>query len=652
MTVLNPGTATPLGLSILPKGVNFAFHSTSEEVTLALFHVDEEKPFLIIPLNPSKNKTGSTWHVFVCNLSPPFDYAIQTKESNGHFLLDPYAKNLSTPFDWENKETYQPRGRCLPKIEFNWEDSQKPQRPFKDWIIYEMHVRGFTEASSKENKGTFLAMIEKIPHLVSLGVNAVELLPVFEFNPWENKRKNPLTGETLCNFWGYSTVSFFSLMKRYAVENPILEFKTLVRELHKQGIAVILDVVYNHTAEGSDKEGDPCYSFKGLDKKGYYLFDQNGAYSNYSGTGNTVNSNHPITSKLIVDSLSYFAEEMQIDAFRFDLASILTRGLDGQVLEEPPVLKAIHEAPALQKTLFIAEAWDAAGLYQVGSFPGKERWAEWNGRYRDSVRQFLKGTNGLAGDFAQAITGSQNLYWKFSPSRSVNFITAHDGYTLHDLVSYQDKHNKANGENNQDGANDNHSWNCGAEGETEDKDILSIRNRQMKNFVLALMVSLGTPMLLMGDEYAHTRKGNNNPYCQDNEMNYFLWDALKQNQEIFRFFQNLINFRKKHASIFCKNAFLSNKDVSWHGSEPLKPNWNPESRFVAYTLKNSAGKDCLIAFNADHDPVTFHFPSAHGWIRIVDTALPAAQNFQEKNREVLKGTYTIQPYSSLIWESE
>jgi isoamylase len=657
-TPVTVGSPTPLGTLPDSCGVNFAVASSAKSLTLHLFPIGNKTPFLLVPLNPETNRTNEIWHVFVKGLLPPFEYMWETEE--GQLLLDPYAKVLSSKTVWGKKTKYAPKGRCTAPSSFNWERTKKPKTPFKDLIIYEMHVRGFTQDASSQvtRKGTFLGLIDKIPHLVSLGVNAVELLPVFEFNENENPKKDPITGKPLCNFWGYSTVSFFSLMKRYATDeapgSSITEFKTLVRELHRNKIAVILDVVYNHTAEGGD-EG-PNYSFKGLHKEAYYILGENGEHTNFSGTGNTVNCNHKITTKLIVDSLSYFAKEMQVDGFRFDLASILTRDEKGNVLENPPLLEAIEKAPALQKTHLIAEAWDAAGLYQVGSFPGGTLWAEWNGKYRDVVREFLKGSDGLAGAFADALSGSSSLYGSHTPYRSVNFVTAHDGYSLKDLVSYQEKHNEANGENNQDGDNNSLSWNCGAEGNTDDLAVIQLRKKQLKNFLMTLMLSIGTPMIFMGDEYAHTKRGNNNAYCQDNDLSWFLWESLEKEKEHFQFLQRLIQFRKDKKHIFCRKHFLTDKDVHWHGIEPLKPNWDHSSRLVVYTLKDPKHKDCLIAFNASHDPVTITIPPAPRkakWLRIIDSSLDAPNDFiiKKEERPPVFKTYLLNPHSALLAEA-
>ncbi len=643
------GKKTPLGTCVKNDGVNFAIFSQAPEISLLLFYSEAQDPFLTVPLDPICNKTGGIWHVFIPNLSPPFEYLYKvTYPNETAYVHDPYAKGLSSALKWGIQEKYEPRGRCFISPTFDWQGVKKPNIPLEDLVIYEMHIRGFTQDDSSlvPEKGTFLGMIHKIPHLLSLGINAVELLPVFEFNECENIGK-----KGIYNFWGYSTVNFFCPMQRYAHsqnwEASIQEFKTLVRELHKNGIAVILDVVYNHTAEnGSD---GTTISYKGLAKHTYYSFDEEGEYFNFSGTGNTFNCNNPVTSKLIVDSLSYWASEMQIDGFRFDLASIFTRGPDGKVMEKPPLLELIQEAPLLQNSLLIAEAWDAGGLYQVGSFPGEKRWSEWNGQYRDTVRKFIKGTDGQVPSFMQALCGSQELYFKNSPLQSINFITAHDGYTLNDLVSYQQKHNEANKENNKDGANDNESWNCGVEGDTEDKAILLLRMQQIKNFQMALLLSLGIPMIFMGDEYGHTKHGNNNTYCLDNQLNWFLWDELEKNKELFRFMKNLIQFRKEKSSFFCKSSFLIEKDIEW-----LSPNLEEESRFISYIAKDlKEGKDCLIAFNADFHPITISLPTHAVWVRVADTALSSPWDFiEEKDKRPLAiESYLIAPRSAIILEA-
>ncbi|MBM3198014.1 MAG: glycogen-debranching protein [Chlamydiae bacterium] len=654
-TVLE-GTPYPLGCSSSSLGTNVAFYSTAKEVFFLLILSDREP--LSLALNPSIHKTDSIWHLFLYEVSPPFSYAILI---DGQILLDPYALSFSSSRTWGQEDPLPLISHHIALPSFDWEDTEKSSVPFHEWIIYEAHLRAFTADSKShvQNPGTFLGFIEKIPYLVSLGINAVELLPIFAFNECENRKINPVSPQTpLFNFWGYSTQNFFAPMPKYTVgeqwTDPITECKTLIRELHRHGIAVILDVVYNHTGEG-DEQG-PCYAYKKLAKESYYLVDKKGKLQNFSGTGNTMNCNHPISTQLIVDSLTFWAEEMRVDAFRFDLAAILTRDTKGNPTSSPPLLEKIKQCPALQNTPLIAEAWDAAGLYQVGSFPGKERWSEWNGWYRDTVRRFLRGVSGEAGNFAKVLCGSQDLYWQHTPTRSINFVTCHDGFTLHDLVTYENKHNLENGENNRDGESYNNNWNCGIEGETTDQDVLFLRLRQQKNFLVALLVSLGVPMILMGDEYNHTKNGNNNTYCHDDSRNWFLWDECKKNKEFFSFFQQMIAFRKEKKALFCKTSFLKDHEVTWHGKKPFTPDWTPSSHYVVYTLQDPQDSDCLIAFNASSSPLLLTLPPPKdqtSWYRIVDTSLLSPDDFtRKKNQLTRQGTsYLLHPFTSIILET-
>ncbi|NGX54265.1 MAG: hypothetical protein K1000chlam4_00990, partial [Chlamydiae bacterium] len=551
------------------------------------------------------------------------------------------------------------KGAIDPIEPFHWEEDAHPNIPMKELIIYEMHVRGFTQdlSSNSSQKGTFLGIIDKIPYLKELGINAVELMPIYEFNERDNVLFHAITGEPLFQYWGYSTVNFFSPMVRYGTGagNLLNEFKTLVKALHANGIEVILDVVYNHTAEGN---GDgPTLSFKGFENSVYYMLTPDGHYYNFSGCGNTFNCNNPIVREFIRDSLRYWVKEMHVDGFRFDLASIMTRSPEGAPLDRPPLIEAITEDPILANTKLIAEAWDAGGLYQVGSFPASGEWAEWNGVYRDEARNFIKGADNLAGSFATRIGGSEDLYGKSrTPAQSVNFITAHDGFTLADLVSYNHKHNKENGEKNRDGTNDNHSWNCGAEGATTNKNILALRKRQMRNYHLALMVSQGVPMLLMGDEYGHTKYGNNNSWGHDSRLNWFQWDTLEKNQEFFRFYKMVIAFRKSHPVLF-RSKFLQEGDVIWHGKEPDHPDWGPKSRFVAFTLPDPIYHyDLYIAFNAFYRPTTIKIPKPHGahpWLQIIDTSKGSPNDFapEEEAKLLTRHTYTLPAYSAMLLKS-
>lgn len=674
---LRRGHAQPLGSTRQAVGVNFSFYAKeAENLTLLLFTPGQDHPFLEVLLDPIIHRTGDIWHVLIENLPKEVEYVYRIEPNSSlpkwalfdkkHLLLDPYAKLVNTPHLWGDvhvsEKTYSPRGKIVSDINFDWEDVLSPKIAKKDLIIYEMHVRGFTQHSSSRAKhpGTFLGVIEKIPYLKELGVNAVELLPIFEFNECENSLISPVTKKHLYNYWGYSTVNFFSPMNRYSSSNEwraaLIEFKTMVKELHRNNIEVILDVVYNHTSENG-KQG-PIYSFKGIENSTYYMLNSEGDYYNFSGTGNTFNCNHPIVIQLIVDSLRYWVSEMHVDGFRFDLASILTRDSDGTPLAKPPVVQMIHNDPILSETKLIAEAWDAGGLYQVGTFPGEGCWAEWNGIYRDSVRRFIKGTDEQAGAFAQALCGSQNVYGKDrKPFHSINFVTAHDGYSLNDLVSYQDKHNLDNGEENRDGANQNDSWNCGAEGHTINKDILHLRERQYKNFLVALLLSVGTPMLLMGDEYGHTRKGNNNPYCHDDELNWFLWDELEKHKQHLDFCKKLIKFRKDNSRIFCREEFLTPSDVEWHGHLPSHPDWSAKSRFVAYTLKDPERRHSLfIAYNSHFEPCDVILPppppSRH-WHLVLDTAHYPPYDFVDlpQKHHPAKNRVKMLPHSALILQA-
>lgn len=573
-----------LGLHFQGDISHFALYSEhAGQVFLGLFgHGDRE--FAL-------RRTGNIWHIALKGVPRGADYAYRVEGPYG-WLCDPYAKILSSPHEWKGQGSHA-TAKVLPLPEFDWQGVHAPHIPLQDLVIYEMHVRGFTQdASSKvAHPGTYLGMIEKIPYLKKLGVNAVELLPIFEFDETHCKPTAP------CNYWGYNPIQFFAPMRRFAAssepEAPIQEFKTLVRELHRNGIEVILDVVYNHTGEG--KEQDYAVCFRGIDQQLYYMD------KDYTGCGNTFNVNHPVVEQLILDSLHYWVEEMHIDGFRFDLASVFTRHPESP----SPIIRSIAKDPILAKVKLIAEPWDAGGLYQIGQFPHWGPWSEWNGRYRDIVRKFIKGTDGEAGLFANALCGSQMIYSK-TPLSSVNFITAHDGFSLRDLVSYQQKHNMANGEMNQDGSNENDSWNCGVEGATNDPKIISLRERQMRNFLLVLFVSQGIPMLVMGDEYGHTRNGNNNPYVQDNELNWFLWD--KQDSDLFAFTAELIAFRKKHAD-FRSTRFLKDSEIEWHN------NWDHHTRFVACTLQ----RKFYIAFNAHFHEANIELPPGK-WRQIVHTA--------------------------------
>lgn len=658
---LGIGSAYPFGATLSGKTANFAVMSSqAQAIDICLYSSDDPlaEPSFIIPLDPKRNRTGNVWHIQLDPLPQPCFYLFQIDHQQR--LLDPYSFNAANGKKWgdSNLHPYSPKGVLAQSTPFDWEDDTSPSIPLQKLIIYEMHVRGFTRDDSSHTKypGTYLGVIEKIPHLVELGINAVELMPIHEFNECEYPRKNPVTQGQLYNYWGYSTVNFFSPMQRYSTgkkpDSAIVEFKTMVKELHRHGIEVLLDVVFNHTAEGV--HGNTPISFRGLDENIYYMHDVNGKFLDFTGCGNTFNVNHPVVRQLILESLRYWVCEMHVDGFRFDLASIFCRNSQGLPIPHSPLIDAISKDPILANTKLISEPWDAGGLYQVGSFfkQGSGRWSEWNGRFRDSVRRFIKGA-GRKEDFITNLCGSHDLYYTQSPLCSLNFITAHDGFTLADLVSFNHKHNEENGENNNDGSNFNDSWNCGAEGETEDPNILALRARQMRNFHLALMVSRGIPMVLMGDECGHSRRGNNNPWCQDNDFNWYLWDLQKKNQDFYRFYCKLVHFRKEH-SLLHRGTFLTDHQVSWHGRVPFQPDWGSDEQFIGFTLISDDQKnDLYIAFNASGGQVEVEFPPAnpeHPWIWVVNTANPSPHDFFDpEERFPVEGSMCqMPPHSSLM----
>lgn len=653
---LSKGYAQPYGISVQDDGFNFAIFSKKQKAILCLLDTTSHDIFLEISLDNVKNKTGNVWHILIHDLPPNLGYAFRLydEKDTNKLLVDPFVKEISSPVKWDDEQIYAPLGLVKAEIAFDWENDRHPDIPSENLIVYEMHVRGFTqhESSNTQNPGTFLGIIEKIPYLLELGINAIELLPIQEFNECENHRHNPFNGNKLYNYWGYSTVNFFSPMNRYASKPGAVlhEFKTMVKELHRHGIEVFLDVVFNHTAEGGN--GGPIISFKGIDLPTFYILNSNQGFQDYSGCGNTFNCNHPFTCDLILNCLRYWVAEMHVDGFRFDLASIFTRDKKGHPVPHAHLIEAISLDPILSKTKLVAEPWDAAGLYQVGSFYQDDRWGEWNGKYRDTVRRFIKGTSGMVGKFATRICGSQDLYYQKSPNSSYNFITIHDGFTLNDLVSYNEKHNMSNGEENRDGNNDNDSWNCGIEGITNDKTIIELRERQKRNFHLVLMLSQGIPMLLMGDEYGHTKRGNNNTWCQDNELNWFLWDNLTTNSQFYRFFRLLIQFRNTH-KVLKQGRFLTEDDIQWHGEKPLKPNWDRDSQFLAFTLIDHQNhQDLYAAFNAQNKTVEIEIPSplnsSKHWCWIINTANLSPYDFFESILKVESRTHIMPPYSALL----
>ncbi|MBF8262605.1 MAG: glycogen debranching protein [Parachlamydiales bacterium] len=614
-TLSGDGSPEPLGLTFSDQRANFALASPkAHRVDLCLFVAEAATPIVEIPM---RGPTDGVWHVSVEALPPNGSYAYRI--DGGVFLADPYARSFSGSCHWGDFACRRNPYLCdiAPPTPFDWQGVDNPRIPLEDLIIYEMHVRGFTmhPSSQVQSKGTYTGLIEKIEYLKQLGINAVELMPVYEFDETHSPKVYSSTQLPRINYWGYNPISFFIPVSRYAShpQKAIDEFKTMVRELHRANIEVILDVVYNHTGEGDDYP----VSFRGIDSAGYFIKDKHGADTNYTGCGNTFLTNGPLGQKIIIDSLRYWTQEMKVDGFRFDLASILTRDSFGHPMADPPILKAMNQDPVLKNVKLIAEPWDAAGLSQVGQFHKWGSWSEWNGSYRDHVRRFIKGTDHETGGFAASICGSEPTYPTTNPQSSINFITAHDGFCLRDLVTYQHKHNIENGENNRDGADHNENWNCGAEGPTQNREIHELRERQLRNFWLALFLSQGIPMFLMGDEYGHTRKGNNNPYVQDNDINWFDWDVLKHNHSMQEFVTSLIRFRKSHP-VFRKKWFLEDEDIEWHGHLPHRPDWKTHSRFIAFTLKSDT--PIYAAFNADVREALVYLPPANKWRLIVNTA--------------------------------
>lgn len=678
------GKAHPLGATVMADGVNFSLfseHATGVELLLFDDH-DDVEPFQTISLDPTVNKTFHFWHVFLENAKPGLHYAIRVDGPDdpgaGHrfdrqkVLIEPYAKGNNKAL-WKRGDACQLgdnlatslRSVVIDTADYDWEGDQPLNRPLNETVIYELHVGGFTRSpsASAKNPGTFAGVIEKIPYLKTLGVTAVELLPVFEFDDTETRE---FEGQRLVNYWGYSTMSYFAPHSSYCVDPEIgqhtREFRDMVKALHKAGIEVILDVVFNHTDEGNH-EG-PTFSFKGIDNSIYYYLSplDKRYYYDYTGCGNTFNCNHPIGEKFIVECLKYWVQEMHVDGFRFDEASVLSRGEDGVPVKYPQVLWDIDLDDDLADTKVIAEAWDAAGLYQIGYFPGY-RWGEWNGRYRDDIRRFVKGDAGMIGAVATRLSGSADLYeWRgHLPINSVNFLVAHDGFTLNDLVSYNDKHNWANGEHNNDGINENLSWNCGVEGDTDDPDIDALRNRQIKNFAALLMLSQGVPMMVMGDEVRRTQKGNNNAYCQDNEISWFDWTLVEKNKDMFRFWKESIAFRLRHPTVHRSRYFTGATntrglaDLTWHGCALNAPDWeDPNARVLAYTLGGMQGDeaDIHIMMNMYWEPLDFALPSVpvRCWYRAVDTSLCAPDDIASKDREtkIIDETYRVDGRSVVV----
>ncbi len=707
MYAVKPGSPMTLGARIEVDGVNFAvFSRDAESMTLCLFDGsgDGEASFEH-RLDPRLNRTGDIWHVLVLGIGAGALYLWRADgpylPTKGHrfnrhkALIDPYAKALSGDFTWEldKARSYDPASSeldlsfsseddaaYLPKCivvddHFDWRGDRPLNYPLRHCVIYETHVRGLTMHPSSEaaHPGSFMGVAEAIPYLKALGVTSLELLPVQEFDRLENPRSDPATGQRLSNYWGYSTIAFFAPKGDYSSSGSrgeqVAEFKEMVRSLHEAGIEVILDIVFNHSAEGG--EMGPTLSFRGLDNRIYYILDEDKRhYKNYSGCGNTLNCNHPVVRTLIRDCLRYWVVEMHVDGFRFDLGSILGRDQDGNLLENPPVIEGIAEDPILRHTKIIAEAWDAGGAYQVGWFPGG-RWAEWNDRYRDDVRRFWRGERGAAGALATRITGSSDLYLRDGrkPFHSINFITAHDGFTLNDLVSYDRKHNERNGEAGRDGSDSNLSSGYGEEGPTRNAALEALRNRQAKNFLATLILSIGTPMLLGGDEFRRTQGGNNNAYCQDNETSWYDWRFAIVHADILRFAQGLIAFRMRHPAFRRPEFFTgldadfnSTPDITWFDVEGKSPDWAAIDDRIAARIDGSKADiladrddaDFYLIFNAKDESAVFKVgpaPLARLWHRAVDSSLPSPEDLCEPGVEPIlspQDEYAVAPRSFVL----
>ncbi|MBF2027369.1 MAG: glycogen debranching protein GlgX [Oscillatoriales cyanobacterium C42_A2020_001] len=684
---IQPGRSFPLGATVSPEGVNFCIYSKSgEAVELLLFEAaDDPKPSRVIRLDPKRNRTFYYWHIFVPGLQAGQVYAYRVygpfAPEKGHrfdgskVLLDPYARAVVGWEHYSREAAIFPGDNCpqalrsvvLDPTTYDWEDDTPLCLPYSKTVIYEMHVAGFTRHPNSgveaTKRGTYAGLIEKIPYLKQLGITAVELMPIHEFDEQDAR-------PGLKNYWGYSTLAFFAPHRAYSSSKCPLgavdEFRDMVKAFHKAGIEVILDVVFNHTAEGNH-EG-PTLSFRGLENRAYYILEKNPAhYSNYSGCGNTVKANHEVVARLILDCLRYWVDVMHVDGFRFDLASCLSRGKTGHPMEDPPLLWSIESDPVLAGIKIIAEAWDAGGLYQVGSFIG-DRFAEWNGPFRDDIRRFVKGDPGMVDELAARILGSPDIYKQpdREPNRSINFVTCHDGFTLNDLVSYNEKHNEDNGEASRDGANDNYSWNCGVEGETSDPTINTLREKQIKNLLTTLLFSQGTPMLLMGDEVRRSQFGNNNAYCQDNEISWFDWSLVDKHQDLRRFVTEMIRFVQS-LELFQHEELLEVFDTSptrsysahkpyvvWHGVKLNQPDWSYHSHSLAFSLYHPDAKEHLhIILNAYWGSLKFELPSLKrgtAWHRIVDTSLPTPEDFcpTAEAPRVRGSSYLVSDRSSVV----
>jgi isoamylase len=682
---LRRGSPFPFGASIQIDGINFSvFSRHATKVSLVLYQPGQEEPIAELPFDPRYNRTGDVWHGLVTGPVASLQYGFRLdRQPNAKpqvhrfdpsvVVVDPYARALASEtfppgspvFDERSLMSRRTWRSIVASEDFDWGTDQPLNVHLADSIIYELHVRGFTihPSSRVAQRGTFQGVVEKIPYLKELGVTAVELMPVTEFDEFANPSTNPYTGERLRDYWGYNPLSFMAPKASYGgpkeAGGEINEFKSMVKALHEAGIEVILDIVFNHTGEGDARGRTICW--RGLDNRIYYIIDPaTGRYHNYSGCGNTINANHPVVRNMLVDCLRYWVTEMHVDGFRFDLASVLGRGQDGEVLCNPPLLERIAAEPVLANTKLIAEAWDAAGLYQVGTFPNWGRWAEWNGRFRDDVRRFLRGEAGMIGALATRLAGSADLYQDDGrePYHGINFITSHDGFTLADLFSYDTKHNGANCEGGGGGSDLNYSWNCGVEGPTDEDSVVALRRRQARNAAAILLLSQGVPMLLAGDERSRTQLGNNNAYCQDNETSWINWKTDEHEKGLLRFLRLLVDFRKRHPGLR-RRSFLETSPegwpaIWWHGFRLNETDWSDESRSLAMHLPRSTRDDDIyVILNAHSEPHSFELPVLPGrlrWFRVVDTMLEPPQDIAEPGAEprVSSRSYDVGPHSVVV----
>ena len=677
---IHPGSPLPLGATVLRDGVRFAIVSQSAtSATLVLFYPGADEPAMEFPLDPLLNRTGNIWHIFLEGLDPGVEYGFRFDRfpnelpqrfrfDRRRVLIDPYALATSRHWEWGRKDEKRSLRSVVVDSTFDWGLDRALNTPLASTVIYELHVRAFTQhpSSRVSHAGTFMGLIEKIPHLKELGVTAVELMPVCEFDETDADRTNPRTGESLLNMWGYHPLAFFSPNAAYSTDatgrSAVCELKEMVRAFHAAGIEVILDVVFNHTGEGNPT--GPTISFRGIDNPMYYMLQPgSGSYLDFTGCGNTLNCSNSVVREMILDVLKHWVAEYHIDGFRFDLASALGRGPCGEVLSNPPILERIVSDPCLSDVKLIAEAWDAGGLYQVGNFPAYGRWAEWNGKYRDDVRRFVKGDPGMVPRLAARLTGSPDLYQENArqPFHSINFVTSHDGFSLADLVSFQDKHNDVNGESNRDGISENHSWNCGWEGPTDDLAILKLRSRQARNMAALLILSHGVPMLLYGDEVGRSQQGNNNAYCQDNESTWMNWNWTEEQRDLFRFFKNLIAFRRRHAVVRREQFASSSKErqlkMDWHGTHLFHADFSPDSHSLALHLHwapaPAAPDHVFLIANSFWDDLRFELPELDGylWSRFLDTALDPPRDICVPGQEQSLGaqrSYLAGPRSVIV----